>query len=194
MSTTTMTTPDVGFQERIGRIESQIAEIEKSATPAVRDAARDVVRALLELHGAGLARILEIARQSGTPMATAFAEDELLSNLLLLHDLHPAEFESRVQAAVEKLRVRVSAEHKTLELTEIAGGNIRLKLSASPLASNCGSSAARLRQEIEQAIWTAAPDAAGLQIEEPVAPPVGFVSLDRMFSAKLPVLATGGNP
>jgi Fe-S cluster biogenesis protein NfuA len=172
---------DAGFQERIGRIESRIAEIERTAAPAVCDAAREVVAALLELHGAGLARILELARQRGAPLAEAFAQDELLANLLVLHDLHPDDLESRVKQAAARLHAQVAAAERRLELLGAVDGVVRLRLSGD--GSGCASSAARLRQDIERAIWEAAPDARIVEIEVAAPAPAGFVPLESLMGA-----------
>jgi Fe-S cluster biogenesis protein NfuA len=180
---------DAGFEQRIGRIESRLAEIERAATPAVCDAARDVVAALLELHGAGLARILELARERGAPLAEAFAQDELLANLLVLHDLHPDSLTQRVERAVAKLRIRAAAEHRHLELISVADGVVHLRLAGE--GAGCASSAARLQQEVEQTIWEAAPDARRVEVQL-VAAPSGFVSLESLLAGSSNLAARSG--
>jgi hypothetical protein len=86
------TLEEPSFQQQMQRIEALIQEVEQSADPAVQKAARSIVQALLDLHGAGLAKLLDILKTSGEAgqaSIAAFARDELVSNVLLLHDLHP---------------------------------------------------------------------------------------------------------
>lgn len=187
-----MNAHDAGFQERIGRIEARIAEIERAATPAVCDAAREIVAGLLELHAKGLARILELARLRGAPLAEAFAQDELLANLLVLHDLHPDDLESRVKQAAAQLHGQVAAQQRTLELIGAADGVVRLRLTGD--GSGCASSAARLRQDVEQAIWNAAPDARTVEIEVQAPPPAGFVPLESLMGGRSSLLARSVTP
>ena len=59
-----------------------------------------MVQAVVELYGAGLERIVsQLAEREDAPeLADALAGDELISHLLLLHDLHPVPLEARVRA------------------------------------------------------------------------------------------------
>jgi hypothetical protein len=77
---------------RLQRIETLIHEIEQLPDARVQSVARELVQTLLDVHGAGLARILEaVARtaEAGRPLLDALAGDELVAGLLLLHGLDP---------------------------------------------------------------------------------------------------------
>ena len=53
----------------------------------------------MELHGAGLDRLMEIVAQagaSGYALMDDFAGDDLVASLLLLYGLHPHDLETRV--------------------------------------------------------------------------------------------------
>src|SRR5207302_8925882 len=56
---------DIGGPMR--RIEALVRSMEACADVAAREAARELVRTVLDLHAAGLARLLELAAQSGEP-------------------------------------------------------------------------------------------------------------------------------
>ncbi len=61
---------------------------------------------ILELHGAGLERMMEITSGAGDPVKALirrFAGDNLVASLLVLHNLHPDDLETRVQHASGKL-------------------------------------------------------------------------------------------
>ena len=130
--------------DHIRLIEERIREIEATADPGLRAGVRDLVSAILEYHGAGLARILEIA---GEPVTRECARDPLAGSLLLLYNLHPEDFETRVRRAVDGL--------PGVMLAGIADGVVRLR-AVSPATS---------REAVEQALYAAAPEIAAVEIE-----------------------------
>jgi hypothetical protein len=75
------------------RIETLIEEVRTIDDPGVRETAEELVRLLVEFYGAGLARIVEIVQRSpdARPLMTRFERDDLVSSLLVLHDLPPRE-------------------------------------------------------------------------------------------------------
>src|SRR5579862_8455462 len=101
-------TTEQEFQQRIGRIEPLIQRMEKYADPSVRADAKELVKALLDLHAVGLARMLTLLTETGEAGRSqlgVYAADSLVGSLLLLHGLHPVVLETRVRQALEKLRV-----------------------------------------------------------------------------------------
>jgi hypothetical protein len=79
---------------RMQRIETLIQEVEALPDARVQAVTRELVQVLLDVHGAGLARILEaVSRtgEAGRPLLDALAGDELVAGLLLLHGLDPQE-------------------------------------------------------------------------------------------------------
>jgi hypothetical protein len=139
-----------------------VGEIERLGDPDARGLAREVVRAVLELHGAGLARLLGTLGSAGEPAARAIldgcARDPLVSSLLLLHGLHPVALETRVRGAVESLGAGV-------ELLAIEDGVVRVRVTPP-----------RSRAAVEAALVEAAPDAGAIEVEE-VAP---LISVERL--------------
>src|SRR5258706_15358582 len=95
------------FQERMQRIEELIAAIQEHGNPVVRASAVDMVRALLDVHRAGLALVLEQINRQGEPGQAILNEllsQELVSRLLLLHGLHPVDLTTRLQKALQQAR------------------------------------------------------------------------------------------
>jgi Fe-S cluster biogenesis protein NfuA len=159
------------LQRRMRQIEGLVEEIQSGADPAFRDRAVKLVELLLELHGAGLDRILELVAETG-PAGDAtidrFLRDPLVASLLLLHGLHPVDLATRVLQALHKVRPYLQSHKGDVELLGIDEGVIRLRLEGS--CHSCPSSSLTLKSAIEEALAEFAPDAAGLIVEGVVAP------------------------
>ena len=81
------------FQDRIARIEKLIGAIDTMPDEKAKAQMRELLEALLDLHGTGLNRALEIVFDStrdGQLLIDKLAEDSLVSSLLLLHGLQPS--------------------------------------------------------------------------------------------------------
>ena len=73
------------FQKRVQKIGGLVHDLETIADPASRAAAKELVQLLMELHGTGLERILEIVFQSGdagSRIMDDLGQDQLVSSLL----------------------------------------------------------------------------------------------------------------
>lgn len=153
-------------QELVADVERLLEDLETLADPVARQTATGVVQALLELYGAGLERVVdEIAeRDDDGEIAAAFAEDELISHLLLLHGLHPVPLETRVLDALGEVRPYLESHGGNVELLAIEGSAVHLRMQGS--CSGCPSSAMTLKLAIENAIQKAAPEVEEVIAEE----------------------------
>jgi Fe-S cluster biogenesis protein NfuA/nitrite reductase/ring-hydroxylating ferredoxin subunit len=156
---------DHGAQDRVGRIEALLERVEGLADPGARDVALELVQALLDLYGEGLARIVEhvSARDDGGGLAAALAADDLVAHVLLLHGLHPVPVEQRVREALDSVRPYLDSHGGGVELLSLDGGVAKLKLEGS--CNGCPSSRVTLQSAIEDAIQTAAPDVARIEAD-----------------------------
>lgn len=169
------------------RIEELLAKLDASADPLMVATARELVEALMDLHGAALERMLEIAAVSGTAasnIAERFGRDDLVGSLLVLYGLHPADFETRVRQALEKLEPRMRKHGHEIELLSAESGAVVLRVRAGALGH--GSTAASLKASVEEAIYAAAPDTEHLAIEglEETESRGGFVPLSLLTEMK----------
>lgn len=167
------------FQERVGRIEGLVHEIESIADPALRAAAKDLVGSLMDLHRAGLERALEIVSKAGDAggrIIHSLGADELVSSLLVLYDLHPDDFETRVKRGIEKARQLLARRGAGVELLGTDEGMVRLQIDKG--GHSCGSTAKELELTVREALFETAPDAVDVIIagteEQPAS---GFVPL-----------------
>jgi Fe-S cluster biogenesis protein NfuA/nitrite reductase/ring-hydroxylating ferredoxin subunit len=161
------------FERRIGRIDQLVTRLEQAADPGLRATAQELVRTLMELHAAGLERLLALLRRGGAAGEDAverLGRDPLVRSLLLLHGLHPVELEVRVLAALEKARPYLRSHQGNVELVGIGDdGTVRLRLEGS--CHGCPSSAMTLKLAIEEAIHEAAPDVTAIVVEDEAAAP-----------------------
>jgi Fe-S cluster biogenesis protein NfuA len=183
------------FRERIQQMGTLAAELENIADAKIRASAKELVHLLMELHGAGLEKIMETIFAAGGPgsaMIDALSRDPLVSSLLVLHGLHPDDFETRVTNAVEALRPRLRKQEVGIELLAISESAVRLRVSAS--AHACGSTTSTLRASVEEAICEAAPEVGSVVIEgleEKSAS--GFIALDQLVGGALAVSSANGH-
>jgi Fe-S cluster biogenesis protein NfuA len=154
------------FQARLRRLDDLLQEVERLADPAAQARTREIVQALLDLHGAGLGRILghlAEAGEAGASVLDACARDDVVGGLLLLHDLHPLGLEARVLQALDQVRPQLRSHGGNVELIGVDDGVVRLRLVGS--CHGCPSSAVTMKQTIEEAIVGRAPDAIAIEVE-----------------------------
>ncbi|HEY6412017.1 MAG TPA: NifU family protein [Ktedonobacteraceae bacterium] len=159
-------------QRRAERIETLIQETSAFPDPRARAITEELIQALLDLYGEGLARILELTAQTEAPghaLIETFVRDELLASLFLLHDLHPVDIETRIARALIDVRPYLKSHGGNVELVKVDNGVAFLRLEGS--CHGCPSSTITLKLAIEEAIYKAAPDLDGLQVEGVTDPP-----------------------
>ena len=143
----------------IEQVEALLDRVE-AFPPEQREITTELVQALLDMYGEGLARI--VAADS-VPV-----EDELVAHLLLLHGLHPVPLEQRVHGALDEVRPYLESHGGDVELLGIEDGVVRLAMRGS--CDGCASSTMTLKLAIEDAIQKAAPDVEEIVAEGAVEP------------------------
>jgi Fe-S cluster biogenesis protein NfuA len=140
-------------------VRQQVARVEE-LLDGIEDEPRALaaVQAVVELYGEALRRVVELGGISDELVA-----DELLSHLLLLHELHPVDLETRVVRALEEVRPYLGSHGGDVELLGIEDGVARLRLNGT--CDGCPSSAVTLRHSIETAILGAAPELERVEAE-----------------------------
>jgi Fe-S cluster biogenesis protein NfuA len=150
---------DAEVRERVARVEQLLDAIEGD------DQALAAVQAVVELYGEALRRIVEL-HGVGTQLAT----DELLSHLLMVHDLHPVDVETRVARALEEVRPYLGSHGGDVELLGVSDGVARLRLNGT--CDGCPSSTVTLTHSIEAAILRAAPEVERVEADGQGVPPL----------------------
>jgi Fe-S cluster biogenesis protein NfuA/nitrite reductase/ring-hydroxylating ferredoxin subunit len=151
----------------MARIEGLLERLQTSGGDSeLRAAAIEIARSLMELHGAGLRRMVEVIGSAGEPRARimdSFVRDELIASLLLLYGLHPVDLETRVRRALDKVRPYLRSHGGDVELVALREGAVHVRLQGS--CKSCPSSAMTLRLAVEEAIYESAPEVAEVVAE-----------------------------
>jgi len=171
---------DQNLQQLGQEIEALVQRVESVADPALRADVLSLVQSVIDFHAAGVSRMLEIMAESGeTGRQTIrnIAKDELASSVLLLHGLHPDDLEQRVRAAIEKFEASLRAHGASVQLVEVEGGVVRVRLEQAAQKSGCGSTAKALQHLVENAIYSAAPDVSSVEVENLAGAPEPLVQL-----------------
>jgi Fe-S cluster biogenesis protein NfuA len=140
------------------RIEELLGEI-RAADPPVAGRAEEVAGLLVDLYGEALARVVDLVDDS---LMRRMIEDPLVASLLVLHGLHPAPVEERIEQALDRIRPGLGG--KKLDVVGLDdSGTLRLRLS-SPL-DGCPSTIGTVQQTIEDAVTEWAPEVSAVSIE-----------------------------
>ncbi len=139
---------------RLGRVEALVELLERHPDAAVRDAARELVRTVLDLHACGMRRLLEVAG-NGPALALASAEPAL-GGLLALHGLHPTPVVERARRALAELETKLTRSGARTELLSTEGDVVRVRLHG-PVS---------MTSVVREALAGAVPDAADIVVED----------------------------
>ncbi len=150
------------FHQRMGQVQDLVDQIEAHPDPSARALSRRLTQALLELHEVGLRRMLELISEADDALDVAAAvppglqNDPLVSNLLILHQLHPLDVETRIENALLHLQPLLDQHQVDLEVLELTDDQVHLQLSGG--CGGCHSSELALRRAIDAAICGSAPE------------------------------------
>ncbi|MCZ4608286.1 hypothetical protein O3S80_31945 [Streptomyces sp. Lzd4kr] len=158
MSATTTARP-VSAEETGRRIEEILDRLSASGEPAGAAAAEELVRCLMDFYGSGLARVLHLLSAApGDPLPRLLG-DELVASLLVLHDLHPEDRDTRIGRALDSVR----GHELDVAGFDEATGTLRLRAAAS---GGCGCGSGTGAQEAaEAALACFAPEVRAVELE-----------------------------
>jgi Fe-S cluster biogenesis protein NfuA len=175
------------FQEQVRQLGKLITQFDEMPEGPQKTACKELVQLLMDVHGAGLDRIMEIVFESegpGPAIVDQLGQDTVTSSLLLLYSLHPQDLETRVLQAIDRMRPRLRKLSCSVDLAGINEGVVQVRIAAA--SHSCGSSSKDIRAIVEDGIFELAPDVASLEIlglEEPSSS--GFVALESLIGNSL---------
>lgn len=169
---------DEEVEDRLGRLDALLDQIERATGPVAGIAAQ-AVEALAEVYGTALARVMALAGE--TPdLVSALVEDELVHHLLILHGVHPQSVEERIARVLDDLRPGLRS-HGEVELAGVEDGVARLRWSGR--GRGCASSAAAVERVIAESVLAVAPELRGVETV-PVAgqrPPPAVIPVESLL-------------
>jgi len=179
------------FHERMERVGQRIAELSAHPEDPTSLAAVDLLATFGNLHGAGLQRMLALVKAGGAayrPLLEKFAQDDLIRSLLLYHDLHPVDVQSRLEEVVDAFRPLVAGYGGSLSLTDVSSERVTIRLQMDRPRS--GSPVAMVKELLTNAVLVAAPDVAEVRFNDEtpsdlpiVQLPIGHASPSKMRSS-----------
>lgn len=152
---------DDAVAERLSRLDELLGQVEETPGPA-GEVALAAVTELARVYGEALARAAGYAAEAAGPLE-AFLADELLSHLLVLHEIHPEPVARRVARAIARLRAEVAGRGGMVELTGVDDGVATVVLALG----GCGSTVDGVREAVTEAVLAVAPELSEVSIIAP---------------------------
>jgi Fe-S cluster biogenesis protein NfuA/nitrite reductase/ring-hydroxylating ferredoxin subunit len=160
---------DAQWRSAGDRIQTLLDATSAGGTVA-RERAEQLVREVVELYGAGLARIMAtVGDGAGHGAVDRLVADDLVASLLLVHGLHPHDLRRRVSDALDRVRPYLGSHGGDVHLLGIVGDAVQLQFAGS--CKSCPSSAVTLELAVEDAIRAAAPEVSSIDVVAPQAAP-----------------------
>jgi Fe-S cluster biogenesis protein NfuA len=149
------------------RLQELVGQIQNLPDPAVRELAQECLSTALELHGQGLARMLQLLQNAGAagqPTLKAMLRDPLVRALLLIHGLHPVDVRTRLSEALEKVQPYLKSHGGNVELVGIENDVARVRFHGA--CKTCPASAVTMESAIRTAVAEACPELLGLELDQ----------------------------
>jgi Fe-S cluster biogenesis protein NfuA/nitrite reductase/ring-hydroxylating ferredoxin subunit len=149
----------------IQRVEELTAQVEQLPDPGARMVAEDLVAAVIDMYGEGLARIVQVVDddENAAELKRRLVDDGVVASLMLIHDLYPVPIEDRVTEALDNVRPYMESHGGNVELISLEDGVARIRLEGS--CDGCPASSSTLELAIKTALDETAPDLLGIEVE-----------------------------
>lgn len=164
-------------------VERLLEEAQAVTGPVAWPRVEALVAALVALYGEGLERTLACARdcaREGGSLDERLARDELVSSLMLLHDLHPLPLERRIDAALQRVREELPGS-AALVVVGFEAGVVKLVVAPGTAKAARPPPTTIVAREIERD----APEVLGIRIEDE-APADAIVPVERLTRGARP--------
>jgi hypothetical protein len=173
------------FQEKVRQLGQLIMQFDQMPENAQKTACKQLLQLLMDVHGAGLDRMMEIVFENeaaGPAIVDKLGQDPVTSSLLLLYSLHPDDLETRVNKAIARMRTRLRKVSYSVDLISMNEGAVEVRVTSTSGGHSCGSTAKDVRAIVEEGVYELAPDVTSLEIRglEEYAN-AGFVALESLI-------------
>lgn len=156
------------FQSYTKKVDELVQRVTALPDSEARRAALELLKSVMDLHGAGLARMVEAlsADDAGRASLAKLGEDPLICGLLVLYGVHPLGLEDRVKRALENIRLQLHKLGASVEVVMVGDGAVRLKIEGKVQ----GFSPEKLKTAVEQVILEGAPEVSDIVFEGLISP------------------------
>jgi hypothetical protein len=156
------------FQSYTKKVDELVQRVTTLPDSEARRAALELLQSVMDLHGAGLARMVEVLStgDAGRASLAKLGEDPLICGLLVLYGVHPAALEDRVKRALGNIRPQLHKLGASVELVVVGEGVVRLKVEGQVQ----GFSSEKLKTAVEQVVLEAAPEISDIVFEGLISP------------------------
>ena len=166
------------LKESMERLTAVLERVEHSVTAEALEPAREVARAVLEVHEAGLRALLAIVEREAPEARRALEHDPGVLSLLAMHGLCGEPLAERVAAAIRSANESLAAQARA-ELAAVDGEHVRIQIEGREHAAR-----ELMQRSVERLLAEHAPDAvveyAG--VGEPW--PASVIPVSRLFAAR----------
>ena len=185
-----------GIREPIERVETLLHRFDASHDESVKADAADLISSLMDLHSTCLERIISALQahgEIGQQILAQLVADESVSGLLLLYDLHPVSLSDRVRAEIEKVQSVLQSHQAAVEVVSVDEDHARLRLVVQ--GGGCHSNGGSLKQLVEDAVVSVAPNLNRIEIEEMNGPAIPkLVTLQGLAKYKNGQMSSSNSP
>jgi hypothetical protein len=159
------------LEKALRRLEALTATLDTVGDLPAREAARELLELVLDLHGLALARMMSAiaGAENGSALIETLTTDPHISAILLLHGLHPHDAKARLDQAIGRMHAQWAERGFQVDLLSVDASSARIRLykngSSEPVDE--------LRREVEDVMSEAAPDLDDILVEIEVAGAAG---------------------
>jgi hypothetical protein len=155
------------FEAQVANLERSIAQTERALAGEGIEAARALVRAVLDVHRTAISDMLAGLHDAGVDCPREVIRRSPVAWLLALHDLTPDSLADRVREALRDA-LDGAGPSTSAELAGIDGGEVRIRLGGDDREAIL-----RLQRSIERSVNRLAPEAS-VEFDDP--PPESSVT------------------
>jgi hypothetical protein len=141
------------LQASMERLAELLEGVEQSASAEALEPAREVARAVLDVHEAGLRALLAIVEQHAPEARKAVERDPGVLSLLAMHGLCEAPLSERVEAAVSEANESLGAQARA-SVAALDGEHVRIQVDGREHAAR-----ELMQRSVERLLAEHAPDA-----------------------------------
>jgi len=160
------------------RLTALLERLEKDASEEALEPAREVARAVLDVHEAGLRALLAIVERQAPEVRKALEHDPGVLSLLAMHGLCGTDLAERVAAAVQTANESLAAQARAT-VGAVDGEHVRVQIEGREHAAR-----ELMQRSVERLLAEHAPDAivefAG--VGEPW--PASVIPVSRLLAAR----------